>query len=232
MTISEKLTTVAENIPKVYEAGKKAENSDFWDIIQNSGKRDNYNSAFKYWSCEYIRPKYKVIAKHMDSAGQTFSNCLKLKKVEKAYFDFSQKPTGSTTTTGYYYTFSYCSELEEVEDIGLIPQNNCYYTFTGCRKIHTITKLGVNENTKYQNTFTNCTSLVNITIDGTIGQNGFDIHWSTNLSHDSLMSIINALADKTTDTGTQWVITLGTDNLNKLTDTEKATATQKGWTLA
>ena len=70
-------------------------------------------------------------------------------------------------------------------------------------------------------------------IGGTININGFDFHWSTKLSHDSLMSIINALQDKTTDTsGTSWVVTLGTENLAKLSDSQKAIATQKGWSLA
>ena len=40
------------------------------------------------------------------------------------------------------------------------------------------------------------------------------------------MSIINALKSGVTQT-----LTLGTDNLAKLTDTEKAIATEKGWTL-
>ena len=39
MSIAEKLTTVAENVPKVYEAGKKAEYDAFWDKYQNNGKR-------------------------------------------------------------------------------------------------------------------------------------------------------------------------------------------------
>ena len=47
------------------------------------------------------------------------------------------------------------------------------------------------------------------------------------LTHDSLMSIINALKSGVTET-----LRLGTDNLAKLTDTEKAIATEKGWTLA
>ena len=50
---------------------------------------------------------------------------------------------------------------------------------------------------------------------------------SNKLTHDSLMSIINNLATVST---TQ-TLTLGSTNLNKLTDDEKAIATNKGWTL-
>jgi surface protein len=49
-----------------------------------------------------------------------------------------------------------------------------------------------------------------------------------NLTHDSLMSIINNLA---TVTSTK-KLTLGATNLAKLTNEEKAIATNKGWTLA
>ena len=55
-----------------------------------------------------------------------------------------------------------------------------------------------------------------------------DFSYCKNLTHDSLMSIINGLAVvETTQT-----LTLGTTNLAKLTDEEKAIATEKGWTLA
>jgi hypothetical protein len=73
-------------------------------------------------------------------------------------------------------------------------------------------------------------------INCTIGQNGFNVQNSTKLTHDSLINnegtgILNSLEDKS-GTGSTWTITLGSANLAKLTDGEKAIATQKGWTLA
>ena len=38
MSIAEKLTAIAENVPKVYEAGQKSEYDRFWDAYQNNGK--------------------------------------------------------------------------------------------------------------------------------------------------------------------------------------------------
>lgn len=232
MSIADKLTTIAENQQKVFDAGAKAESDRFWDEIQKNGTRNTYERAFSQWSSEYIRPKYKVVPITSTGVQLMFSGCQKLRKVEAEYFDFSQKETGTTNTQGYYYVFSDCYALEEIEDIGLIPQNNYQYAFRRCRKLHTIAKMGVDENTKFSNTFEECAVLENLMIDGTIGQNGFDVHWSTSLTHDSLMSIINALGNKTGTSGTSWVCTLGSANLAKLTDTEKAIATQKGWTLA
>ncbi len=55
----------------------------------------------------------------------------------------------------------------------------------------------------------------------------------TTLSVDSLLSFLYGLYDYSTDTsGTSRTLTIGTKNLNKLTDTQKAIATEKGWNLA
>lgn len=104
--------------------------------------------------------------------------------------------------------------------------------FSGCTKLKTVRKLTVHAALVYSyNGFSDCTALENINFAGVIGQNGLDLHWSTLLTYDSLMSIINALADYS-ESGTTYTVTLGTENLAKLTDAEKAIATEKGWTLA
>lgn len=77
------------------------------------------------------------------------------------------------------------------------------------------------------NCFLSCSTLANIT-----GNPNFKVSLSlsdsTNLTHDSLMVVINGLQTVTT---TQ-TLTLGSTNLAKLTDDEKKVATDKGWTLA
>jgi hypothetical protein len=236
MNIAEKTLQLKQDFDDVYDAGKKAESDAFWDMFQDSGKRTTYSSAFYNWSAEYIRPKYKVIPTHEHGVGQMFNSCKKLKKIEAAHFDLSQKPQNFTGNTnfGYYYTFNSCSQLEEIEDIGMIAQNHYNYAFAYCSVLHTIAKMGVDANTKFSNTFTNCKELINLTIDGIIGQNGFDIHWSTKLSADSLKSIINALS--TTTTGltitlpttaqANYEMVYGSGSWNVLT------ATRSNWSIA
>ena len=81
--------------------------------------------------------------------------------------------------------------------------------------------------------FSACTGLVNLTMVGSINANGFDVSPCKKLTKESLLSVLYALADKIADTsGTEWVCTLGTDNLNKLNQTDIAIATGKGWILA
>ena len=217
-------------VDNVYEAGKKAEYDRFWDIYQENGKRKHYMNAFSGigWGNDTFKPKYDLIpinaymlfresnivgdlTKILKDLGisLSFSNC-----TNNQYAFYSSKFTKiglvdfDAVTSTAISAFGYCSDLESVE-------------------------IKVNENTVFNQMWTNCTALINLVIHGTIGQNGFNVKWSTLLSHDSLMSIINALQDKTGDTsGTSWVCTLGTENLAKLSDAEKAIATEKGWSLA
>ena len=235
MSIAEKLTTIAENTPKVYDAGYSKAESDFWDLFTDYGKRDFYEYGFTRSGFEYIRPTRKIVPTSRSIC--MFEGASKLKRVEKAYFDLSK---GSITTQGAGTGGNYCTfrcisgvtALEVIEDIGM-QAGGYYQTFWGDTKLHTIEVLRVREDTNYSATFNKCYELVNLTIEGTIGRNSFDVSYSPKLSHDSLMSIINALKDYSEDTsGTSWVVTLGTTNIAKLTDAEKAIATEKGWTLA
>ena len=105
--------------------------------------------------------------------------------------------------------------------------------FSYASMMKTIRKLIVSEKTaEFNNTFGNCRSLENITFEGTIAKNGINLQWSTNLTHDSIMSLINCLADKSSDTsGTVYKVTLGAQNIAKLTDAEQQIAQRKGWNL-
>ena len=53
---------------------------------------------------------------------------------------------------------------------------------------------------------------------------------SNNLTVDSMVAMFNSLKDLTGDTAK--TLTLGSTNLAKLTDEQKAIATNKNWTLA
>ena len=81
--------------------------------------------------------------------------------------------------------------------------------------------------TNLGNCFHGCLSLADITGNPNF-KASLDLSGCTELTHDSLMVVINGLQTVTT---TQKLM-LGTGNLEKLTDEEKKVATDKGWTLA
>lgn len=180
-----------------YEIGKQAQYDEIWDEIQGNGSRTGYLSAFVNWCNEYIRPKYKVVPTAARSLYGTFESCPNLKKLEADYFDFSQVPYGTAQNQSASYTFYSCINLEEIEDIGLPASYSYVYTFAICEKLRTIAKITVDKNTIFNSTFHKCYELVNLTIEGTIGQNGLNLQWSTKLSKDSFTSVFSALSETT-----------------------------------
>jgi hypothetical protein len=182
--------TIGEGYDKGFEEGKKAGNDALWDMITQHGTRTDFGYAFSRWDSEYIRPNRKIIPTTANGSQSTFYACPYLKKIEAAYFDFSQKAYGG----GAYNFFAHsCSSLEEIEDIGLIAQPKYDYAFGYCTKLKTIAKMGVDESTTFVQAFDACRSLANITVDGTIGKSiSFK---DCPLTVASMESIIDALKD-------------------------------------
>ena len=75
--------------------------------------------------------------------------------------------------------------------------------------------------------FSYCSSLTDITGNPNF-KTSLSLSASPNLTHDSLMVVINGLQT----VANAQTLTLGATNLAKLTDEEKKVATDKGWTLA
>lgn len=216
------------------EDGKKAEYDRFWDNCQNYGNRVQYAYGFagKSWNNETFKPKYNICPDSSASAilysTEIEGDLVEILSALGVTLDLSKATNlSSAFSASYFITRAGVIDAQNAETVASMCSN--------CRGLITIDRfvLKSDGSQKIDGVFAYCYALKNITIEGTIGQNGFDIHWSTGLTHDSLMSIINALQDKTGDTsGTSWVCTLGTTNLTKLTDEEKLVATRKGWSLA
>lgn len=101
------------------------------------------------------------------------------------------------------------------------------YAFNWCNKLKR-THIVVNKSTTFTSTFSNCTSLEDLIVDGTIGQNGFDVSGCP-LTVESVLSVLHALEDKSGDTsGTDWLVKLGSANL-ALVGSDCEIATSKGW---
>jgi hypothetical protein len=177
MTTAEKLVKVAENEAIVKDAveqldlcmkgGKvdaKSWYDEFWDKLQQGGRRTGYRNAFYDWQWDnsIYNPKYPIVCS---------GNSLDMMR--------------------------YSSITDTIVDITFTNVVSSY-VFANNVKLKTIRKLIITDKVTFVGWFTDCTALENIVIEGTIGQNGFDIHWSTLLSADSLKSIITALSTTTT----------------------------------
>lgn len=137
--------------------------------------------------------------------------------------------------TSYNVTSHYSSFLG-IQNMQVGKLKNIDEAFRGCTKMILLTadkgyfdasELS-HEGSGPVNPFFQCVSLT--TLSGFRGLNlDFDLSTCIALSHDSLLNVINEAADVTASPKT---LTLGATNLAKLTDEEKAIATNKGWTLA
>jgi hypothetical protein len=222
------LTQIAENVEAVYAGGVKSEYDRFWDAFQDYGNRTDYTGAFKVgWNEETFKPKYdiKPISWY---GGQLFQgNPIKDLK-------------GHLERLGVKLDTSECTSLlqmfqsSSVQYIPIIDASNCNnntnYAFPS-NSIISIEKLIVSEKTIYGTYMIDSTNLESIIFEGTIANNGLKLSGCPKVNHESLMSIINCLKDFS-GTGETRTCTLGATNLAKLTDAEKAIATEKGWTLA
>lgn len=225
MSIADKLQTVAENQEKVFEAGKKSEYDAFWDIFQRNGTRTNYSGAFygECWTEINFKPKYDI---KPTTAMNIFRETIINDDLQKILNELGIVYDTSNAKS-FSYDF-YASRFTRLPEIDLRNAITNVAIFSGCKAEEI--RIKTSKTTPYSNTFQKCENLVTLSVEGIIGQNGVNLQWSTLLSHDSLMSIINSLYDYSTDTsGQTYTITLGTENLAKLTAEEITMIENKGW---
>ena len=137
----------------------------------------------------------------------------------------------SSKCTSFSNMFQYCRKLTSISPLNTSSGKSFGNMFNQCNVLTSIPQLDLTNATSVSSILSGCTALVDLNIVGTINITGFSASACTLLTHDSLMSIINALADKTGVSGT-WKVTLGSTNLAKLTADEIAIAEGKGWTVA
>lgn len=152
-----------------------------------------------------------------------------------------------TDTSSMFYQ---CNALETAPEINTSNVTDMTKMFYDCNKLTTVPLYDTSKVTRMEEMFyfnsvlttvpaydcsnvtnmnrmfVNCRNLKSILMTN-IGAN-LDISASTNFEREDLVLILNNLKTVTTTK----TLKMGTTNLAKLTDTDKAIATDKGWTLA
>lgn len=176
------------------------------------------------------------------SGGQVFLNCNRLTSID---FGDNYRTFGGTGV------FQNCSALTQVTlpdgftSSGQSTFQNCQslatvnlpatlwsigsYCFYGCSSLVTINIPG-SVTQVANNSFTSCSSLTNVTIGTGFNANNLNLSASTLYTADTIVSWLNALADRTGQTA--YTLTIGAANIAKLTAEEIAIATNKNWNLA
>lgn len=134
------------------------------------------------------------------------------------------------TSKGTSLSAMFClSNITHIPQLDTQNATSFYQLFYGCKNLHTVPALRAEKVTNINSMFYDCKSLTNF--GGLIGiTKSWSLQWCTNLTHQSLLNVLNNLGDLTGKT--MQTLTLGTENLAKLSSSEKNIATQKNWALA
>ena len=222
-------------VDAVFEAGKKSEYDAFWDAYQSNGTRTDYYNAFagKGWTQTNLKPKY--VARPSEARGMFASNQTITDLTLTGKFDFSEV-TAITDCMAW-------SSVTKVPSINLSNARSSPNAIAKARSLVTVENLIFPTSPFTGNIsdfFYLCYALENITITGTIQNTGFDLHWSTKLTIESLTSILTALS-KDSSVASGKTITLSLSAKEKLdsnlentaeAQTQYNLALSAGWTIA
>jgi hypothetical protein len=251
MSIANKLVTIAENVNKVYEAGKEAGGGEFYDKGYGDGyeigkttereafwnaftNKKDFDYAFYNFQGDAFYPTCNISPTSMMRTFYMFNNnkepidLIARCKECGIVLDFSK-----TTYIGYCFANANGVLTVPIVNLTSIPSTRTIdAVFNNSHNIKVIEKIVLKEDgtQKFSSNCFNCNALEEIRFEGAIGT---DISFQNCplLSKESLLNILSVLKD-ISGTNTTQTLTLGTTNLAKLTDEEKAIATEKGWSLA
>ena len=132
----------------------------------------------------------------------------------------------TSNVTNMDSTFSECSNITTIPLLNTSNVKNMATMFSGCSNLITVPALDVSNVNNFNYIFNYCRNLESIEMTGM--KVNFDISYSTKFTREALVVILNNLAT----VSTSQTLKMGATNLAKLTEEDKAIATNKGWTLA
>lgn len=222
-------------LDSVIAVGGGEDSGQFWDFYQQNGNRTDYKYAFYglgVWNDATFKPKYSI-----ELEGTPTAMCQWLGRGDGVTVDMSKRDIDASKITSAQAMFMNANVKNVSLDLSACRSlSGTFNNQDGGGYVENITLKVTEELTNASQAFNKCTALTNLTFteDSVIACNGLNLSTATNLTHDSLMSIINALEDKITKYGEYFdpvTVTFGATNLAKLSQEEIAIAEAKGWTV-
>lgn len=165
--------------------------------------------------------KYSGDFNATNSIGGLFQQCTNLSG------DISINAPNATSANSAFYL---CKNINSIT-LTTAPLTIYGQIFLNATKLQSVYNLNLGETSEAQYQPFYCSNLTNITFaDGSIINNSTSFSSCTKLTVNSILNILNILKDLTGSTSA--TLTLGAGNLAKLTDEQKAIATNKNWVLA
>jgi hypothetical protein len=213
------LNQMPGEIDRVWEKGMR----DFLDFVPQ--RMNRYHFAGSGWNADTFYPRGEYTC-----AVQNPQYVFAYHNLEHPAYDLAQRIADCGAEFDWQianridYGFS-CANVTRLPALDFAHMTRLISVFYRCTALRSIDMLTLGAQTEYNQIFSGCTALENLPISGTIGQDGFDVS-ECPLNRESLLGILQALQP-----GANHTVTLGAANLEKLTEEEKAIATEKGWTL-
>lgn len=226
--IAEKFEVITDEL---YAKGRDDQWNENWDELQENGNRTNYSWLFSgsRWNDVSFKPKYDIVP---TNAGELFLNSgvvdlMGILERQNVKLDFSKATR-----------IAYLNQFGNIKRFGVIDTRSCNSLGTSLLgenySVVTIDKFIFKEDGSQSAggkiDFWGAFWLKNIVIEGTMGAN-VNFQHSNGLTYESLMSIINALKDYSGTAETR-TLTLHNTAKARLSESDIATATQKGWTIS
>ena len=204
-------TSKVTNMSKIFYQCNSLKNIPQMDTSQAT------NMSEMFYDCYSLKTIPQLDTSQATNMSSMFHDCYSLKTIPQL---------DTSSATNIVKMFYNCYSLETIPQLDTSQAQTlisfCYY----CNSLKTIQQLDANNATSLTSVFAGNYLLQKIKI--------INVKFSFDLSSAKMLlkeSIIEVLNDLPTVTTTQ-KLTLGSTNLAKLTDDEKAIATNKGWTLA
>ena len=234
--INEKIQLLKEDFDFIYAKGKGDGYDEGWEEGTSYGEYKKQEWIDKAITNNGTRTHYQGAFARQDWSGYTFTiPVTPVDNAQNLFFTYqgTSLPMGidcSRLTGPFTTAFRYSHKITYIPDYNIPALTDYPQSFANMNLLQKIEVVRCNENTKFTNTFSSLPALTEIRFEGTICNN-LSLSSSTKLTKETLLHIIDHLQDKTNDTSSTWTLSLGTDNLQKLSPEEIEEAEKKGWVL-
>lgn len=244
MSLTQNIARAKTDYDEVYEAGKQAQYDEFWDMYQANGNRTEYSTAFvgNGFNFDNFYPKYDIKpvgnAERMFYAWENKSlpNQTNQKGSLKARLEECGVVLDTSKVTYFSHMFNY-GRFTELPTIDMTSARDTSGVFSNSwGALEYIEKVIVIETTPFSNCFNYSLGIIQVIFEGTIGQNGLNLSWSTKLNKASITSIINCLS--TTTSGLSVTLSLtavktafNTTDPSTCTEWQTLIGTRANWTI-
>lgn len=231
--------------------------SDFDNFIENfDGEILSCASMFHYSDALKEAPNFGDKTKNCLNMYGMFAGCTSLTSIPqldtsnvtdmqymfnycRSLTSIPQLDTGKVTDMGAM--FASCNNLTTIPQLDTSNVINMSSMFNGCDNLTTIPHLDLGRVSSVSLIFgySDIEALTDLggfrdlgKQSSVTGINSGFLERAPNLTHESLMNVINNIYDRKANGLSTLTINFGTTNLNKLTDEEKSIAINKGWNLS